>query len=173
MRSSNQGNVVDVIEFGGNFGAKQPTGSSWRHSPGFDVLRVRPHKVAEWTFMRDFHSSVDKSDLVDGLDFRRESSMDTEDFAFNYGTNAEVVKDFGAVFPWVCISIFSNCLIIEAIYGGDLSSLVVTSKECNMSWILELEAKKELECFNRVEASIDKVTHEDISSVWDFSTFVK
>ena len=123
--------------------------------------------------MRNFHSSIDKSDLVDGLDLRGESTMDAEDFAFDNSTNAEVIEDFGAILPWVSVSVLSNGLIIEAIHGSDLSCLVVTSEESDMSWVLELEAKEQLECFNGIEASIDEVTHEDIASVWNLTTLVE
>ena len=70
-----------------------------------------------------------------------------EDLAFDDGTNAEVVENFSAVLPWVGVTVLSNGFIIEAIHGGDLSGLVVTSKESDVGWVLELEAKEELECF--------------------------
>jgi hypothetical protein len=98
--------------------------------------------------MRNFHSSVNKSDLVDCLDFRGESSMDAEDLAFNDGTDAEVVENFSAVLPRVSVSVLSNSFVIEAVYGCDLSGLVVTSKKSDVSWVLELEAEEELECFD-------------------------
>lgn len=142
MRSGNQSDIVDVIEFSGNFRAEQPSSSSWGHCPGFDVFRVGPHEIAEWTLMRDLHSSIDESDLVDGLDFRGETTVDAEDFAFDHGTNAEVVEDFGAVLPRVGVSVLSNSFIIEAIYGSDLSGLMVASEESNVRRILEFEAQK-------------------------------
>ena len=69
MCSCDQRDVVDVIELGSNLGSKKPSSSSWGHSPGFDIFWVGPHKIAEWTFMRDFHSSVNESDLIDCFDF--------------------------------------------------------------------------------------------------------
>ena len=99
--------------------------------------------------------------------------MDTEDLAFDHSSNSEVVEDLCAILPWICISIFSNSLIIETIHGSDLSSLMVSSKQGNMRWVLKLEAEQELECLNRVEASIHKVTHEDVPCFWDLSTFVE
>jgi len=74
--------------------------------------------------------------------------MDAKDFTFDNSTNAKVVKDLRAVFPWVGISILSNSFIVESINGGNLSSLVITSKESNMSWVLHLKTKKKLEGFN-------------------------
>ena len=63
------GEVIDVIEFGGHLASEEPACTSRRHSPSLDVFRVGPHEVAEWAFVRDFHSSVDQSDLIDSFDF--------------------------------------------------------------------------------------------------------
>jgi len=97
--------------------------------------------------MRDLHSSIDESDLIDRFNFGGETTMNTEDFAFDDGSNAKVVEDFSAVFPWVGISILSNGFIVEAINGGDLSGLVITSKERDVTWVFHFEAEEELECF--------------------------
>ena len=77
--------------------------------------------------MRDFHSSFKKSDLVEGFDIRRQTSMDAENFSFNHSSNAEIIKDFTAVFPRVRISVFADSLIVETVHRGDLPSLVVST----------------------------------------------
>ena len=173
MRSGNQGNVIDVVELGGDLGSKQPSSASGRHSPCFDVLWIGPHEIAEWTLMRDLHSSVNKSHLVDGLDLRREASVDAEDFTFDNSTDAEVVEDLGAVLPRIGISVFSNGLVVETIHGGDLSCLVVSSQQGDVSGVLQLQTQQQLEGFHRVESSIHKVPHEDVSRVWNISADVE
>jgi diadenosine tetraphosphatase ApaH/serine/threonine PP2A family protein phosphatase len=80
-----------------------------------------------WSFVRNFHSSVDESHLIDRLDFWRETSVDAEDLAFNNGTDSKVVEDFGAVLPRVGRSVLSNGLIVESIHGSNLSSFMVSS----------------------------------------------
>ena len=40
MRSCDQGNVIDVIEFSCHFRAEQPTSTSWGHGPGLNVFWV-------------------------------------------------------------------------------------------------------------------------------------
>ena len=95
--------------------------------------------------MRDFHSSVDESDLVNSFDFRGKSSVDAEDFTFDNSSDTKVIEHLSAVLPWVGISVLSNGLIIEAVHGGDLSGFVVTSQEGDVSWVLELQAQEELE----------------------------
>lgn len=173
MCSGDQRNVVDVIEFGGDLGSEEPSRTSWGHGPGLDVLWVRPHKVAEWTLVRNFHSSVDESNLINSLDFWGESSMNAENFSFNDGSDTKIIEDFCAVLPWVGISVLSNGLIIEAVDGGDLSGLVISSKEGDVSWVLQLQAKQELEGLDRVEPSVNEVAHEDVPRVWNLATLVE
>ena len=73
--------------------------------------------------MWDFNFSVNSSDLVDGLDFRTETSVNTESFSVNDGSDWQVVKDFCTVFPWIGVSVLSVDFIIKAINSGDLSEL--------------------------------------------------
>jgi hypothetical protein len=74
--------------------------------------------------------------------------MDTEDLSFNDSTNTKVVKYFGAVLPRICIAVFSDGFIIESIDSGDLSGLVVTSQEGDVSGILEFQTEQKLEGLN-------------------------
>lgn len=99
--------------------------------------------------------------------------MNAENFSFDNGANTEIIKHFCAVFPGVSISILSYCFIIETIDSSNLSGLVVSSEQCNMSWVLKLEAQEELESFDRVVPSVNKVTHENIASIGDLSTLIK
>ena len=55
--SGNKVKVVQVVELWGNLGSKEPSCSSRTHGPKFNIFRITPHKVAEWSFMGDFHSS--------------------------------------------------------------------------------------------------------------------
>lgn len=99
--------------------------------------------------------------------------MDTEDFTFNNSTNTKVIEYFGAIFPRIGISVLSNSFIIESIDSGNLSSLVISSKEGNVSRILEFQAEKELESLDRVVSSINKISHKDIAGVGDLTSFVE
>ena len=99
--------------------------------------------------------------------------MNTEYLALYHSSYSEVVEDFCAVFPWVRVAVLSNRLVVEPIHGGDLASLVVASQESDVRRVLHLEAEQQLECFNRVETSIDEIAHEDVSRVWDFTALVE
>lgn len=173
VSTSHQIDVINVVKLAGHLGSEQPTGTTRRQSPGFDVLGIRPHQVAEGTLVRNLHSSFNQADLIKRLDIGRETTVDTEDFTFDNGTNTEVVENFGAVFPWVRVTILSDSLIIETVNGSDLSGLVVTSEQGDGAGVLQLEAHEKLESFNGVVASINEVTHENVLGSRDLTTFLE
>ena len=51
VRPADEGEAVDVVELCRDLAAKQPAGSPRAYGPGFQVLRVAPHQVAEGAFM--------------------------------------------------------------------------------------------------------------------------
>ena len=67
--------------------------------------------------------------------------MDTEDLSFNDSANSEVVEDFSAVLPWVCVSILANGLIVETVDSSYLSGFVVASQQSDVSGVLQLQAE--------------------------------
>ena len=69
VSTSNELQIIDMIEFWCYSLAKNPACSSRRHSPGINFLRIRPHEIAERALMRNLHASINKSDLIKGLDF--------------------------------------------------------------------------------------------------------
>ena len=68
MGTSNQIEVINVVEFGSDLGSEKPSSASRRECPGVNLLRVGPHQVTEGTFVRDLHSSFEEADLVECLD---------------------------------------------------------------------------------------------------------
>jgi len=173
MRSGNQRNVIDVIKLSSHSRSEEPSSTSGRHSPCFNIFWVGPHKITERSLVWDFHSSVNESHLIDSFNLGRETSVNTEDLALDNSTNAKIVENFCAIFPRVGISVLSNSLIIETVHGCDLSGLMVTSEQGDVRWVLEFEAQKELESLNTVETSVYEITHENVACVWDFTTFIK
>ena len=169
MGSGDELQIVDVIELGGHLGAEKPSSATGRDSPGVDVLGVGPHQVTEGTLVGNFHAPVDKADLIEGLDFWGETSMDAEDLSFDDGSDAEVIEDFSAVLPGVNVTILAHGLFVETVDGGDTTGLVVTSEESDAVRPLQFEAEEELEGLNGVVAAIDEITHEDVAGVGDLT----
>jgi hypothetical protein len=65
--------------------------------------------------VRHFLNSIELSDLVKGIDTGRESSVKTEDLAFNHSSQREVIEKLSKMLPHICVSILPQALIIEAI----------------------------------------------------------
>ena len=90
--------------------------------------------------MRNFHASVNKADLVKSFNLWGETTVNAENLALDDCPNTKIIKDLGAIFPWVSVSVLPYSLIIETINGGDLSSLVISSEKSDVSRVLKLEA---------------------------------
>lgn len=69
MGTGNQLQTVDVAEIVGDLRPKHPSSTTSVDGPVLDILRVRPHQVAERTLMGDLDLTVDGPHLVDSLDF--------------------------------------------------------------------------------------------------------
>lgn len=123
--------------------------------------------------MWDFHSSFDKSHLIDGFNVWGKSSVDAENLAFNDSTNSEIIEHFCAVFPRVGIAVLSDSLIVKSIYSGNLSRLMVSSQKGDVGGVLQFQAEKQLERLHGVVSTIDEISHEDVSSVRDLTTLIK
>ena len=78
--------------------------------------------------MGDLDATFEKSDLVKGLNIRRQTGVHTENAAFNDCTDAKVVENLCAILPGVGISVFSNGLIIKSINSCDLSGFMISSQ---------------------------------------------
>ena len=50
---------------------------------------------------------------------------------------------------------------------------MITSKEDDMCWILELQAHEELESATRIESPVYEITHENVFGVWNLTTLIK
>ena len=123
--------------------------------------------------MGNLHSSYKEADLVKCLDVRRETTMDAEDFTLDYCSNTEVVENFAAVFPRVCISVLANSLVIESVHRCDLPRLMIATKKRDVARVLHLETEQQLERLDRVVTTINEVAHEYVLRIRNLSSFLK
>ena len=98
--------------------------------------------------MGDLDATFEKSDLVKGLNIRRQTGVHTENAAFNDCTDAKVVENLCAILPGVGISVFSHDFIVESIHRCNLSSLVVSPEKSNRAWVSRFEQHQVGECFD-------------------------
>ena len=74
--------------------------------------------------------------------------MQTENLALNYSGHAQVVEYFCLKFPWLCITILLQVLIVESIHLRGGPRLVIAPQNRNVPGVLQLEAHQILECLN-------------------------
>lgn len=87
-------------------------------------------------------NSVHASDVVQGINAGRQSTVKTEDLVVDEGREREEVEDVGKVFPDIRVSVFSQALVVEAVDLRDLPRLVVSSQDRDALWVSNLESNK-------------------------------
>lgn len=86
--------------------------------------------------------------------------MQAEYLSINKGGEGQIVEQISEVFPHVGVAVFAQTFIVEAINLGDLTGFVVAAKNGDSLTVAHLECDKQRNCFHRVIAAIDIVTHE-------------
>lgn len=79
------------------------------------IRRIRPQQVTQRSGMGHILHPVDASQLIQGINFRGESTMQTEDLILNLSCNGEALKEISKHLPNEVRSILLETLIIEAI----------------------------------------------------------
>lgn len=127
MSSGDKGKVVSVVELFGDIFSEGISSTSRGNTPSASVIRVGPEQIAHGPFMGDFLVPVKLSYLIQAVKTGGESAVETEDLAFNYGSEGEQVEEISEVLPHIGVAVLAEAFIVEAIDLGDLSGLVVAS----------------------------------------------
>jgi hypothetical protein len=112
--------------------------------------------------MRNFLDAIEITSMIQSIDRRREASVQAKDAVRDHRRHRKVVKGIGEMLPYVCVSIFSEALIVESVDLRDLSTLVVSSKDCDSISVSDFQGDEQSDRLKRVIASIDVVSHEEI-----------
>jgi hypothetical protein len=78
----------------------------------------------------------------------------------------EEVEQVGKEAPHIGIPVFSEALVVETVYLGDLPTLVIPAQNGDPLAVSELERNEQSDSFYRVVSTIDVVSHEQIVCVW-------
>lgn len=103
-------------------------------------------------------NAVKGSDVIEGIDAGGETTVKAEDLVIDEGGQRKVVEQIGKVFPYIGIAILAQALVVEAVHLRNLTRLVVSSKDCDSSWVSNLESDKERHGLYRVVSSINVIT---------------
>lgn len=107
--------------------------------------------------MRDFLNSVERADIVKGIDAWGKATMQAKDLVVDQGSEGKVIEQVCEIFPYVGVAIFPQTLIVKAIDLSDLSGFVVAAEDGQAFWVANLHANKEGDGFDRIIAAIDVV----------------
>ena len=75
MCSAHKTQAICLIELLANVLSEGVSRTPWRNAPAHTIIRVRPEKVTDGTFMRNFLHSVELFNLIESVNARRKSSM--------------------------------------------------------------------------------------------------
>ncbi len=63
-------------------------------------IRIRPDEIGHGTFMRDLSEAVNDFDLIDVVNGRAESAVNTEDGVVDDDTEREEIEHIGEILPY-------------------------------------------------------------------------
>lgn len=152
-----QRQAVIVIESLRNVLAKGVPSTSGADSPAAPVVGVAPKQVAHGTFVRHLLYSVERANVVECIDRRRQASVQAEDLVVDEGGEREVVEEIGKVFPDVRVAVFAQALVVEAVDLRNLTRLVVSAKDCDALRIADLQGNEEGDRLYGEVAAIDVI----------------
>ena len=136
--------------------------SSRGHSPAFDLLRIRPHEITHWSLVGHLLLSVYGLDLVEGVDVRREASVNAKYLLVDQSSQGQEIEYFSAVAPHVDRAVLAQTLIVKAVDLRDLPALVVASDQRDVLGVPHFESQQQQERLDRVEAPVHEVPHEEV-----------
>ena len=85
--------------------------------------------------------------------------METEDLVVNECSQGQVVEEVGETLPDICIAIFAQTFVVEAVDLRDLSGFVVSSENCDSLRVADFECDKESDSLDRKVAPVNVVTY--------------
>jgi len=170
MSSGHESETITVVKCLRDILTKGVSSSSGGDAPAASVIWVRPEQITHGALMRHLLQPVQGPDMVQSVNAGGEAAVQTEDLAVHQRREGQVVKQVREVFPNVCVSVFSQALVIETIDLSDLTALMVAAKNGDATTEPHLECDEEGDGLYAVVAPVHVVPHEEIVGVWRLAT---
>ena len=110
MSPGHQSQTVGVVERLRDVLAEGVARPPGRDSPATSVVRVGPEEVTHGTLVRNLLQPVQGSDVVQGVDTRRQTAVEAEDLTVNQSCQGEIIEQIGEIFPHVGIPVLPQTL---------------------------------------------------------------
>ena len=107
--------------------------------------------------MWDFLDPIKGPNVVQGVDTRGKSSMQTENLIVDKGSQGEVVEEIGEEFPNIRVAIFPQTFVVEAVDLRDLAGFVVAAQDGDALRVADFERDEEGDSLDGVVASINVI----------------
>ncbi len=115
MSTRYQFESIRMVELLRDVLSERIAGSSGRDAPPATVVGVGPKQIADGSFVGNFLDAVELADLVESVDGRRETSMQTENLTLDDCSQWQVIEKLGEGLPHICISVLAQALLVETI----------------------------------------------------------
>jgi hypothetical protein len=109
--------------------------------------------------------SHDSPDLLHGVQVRAQASVHGEDLLIDDGSDGQAVEAVGESLPQLDV-VSSLALIVETVDAVDRGALVVTAENEEVLRVLDLVCEEQADCLQRLLATIDVVTEEEVVGLW-------
>lgn len=108
--------------------------------------------------MRHLLDAIQTSNIVQRIDTGTQPAVQTEDLVVDERGEREVIEKVGEVLPDICVSVFAQTLVVEAVHLGDLAGFVVAAEDGDALGVADFEGNEEGYSFDGVVAAVNIVT---------------
>lgn len=108
--------------------------------------------------MGNLLNSVKSSDVIQGIDARRQTTVETKDLVVDEGGEGKIVEEICEVLPDIGVAVFSEALVVEAVDLGNLPRLVISPENGDSLRVSDFEGYKQSDGLDRVVASVNVIT---------------
>lgn len=103
--------------------------------------------------------------LIQSVDSRGKSTVDTENLVVDDCRQAQVVEDLRAVSPHIYRAILLQALVIESVHLSNLSRLMVSTNQGNAIGVSHFQCQKQQKGLNTIVSSINEVSKEEVIGI--------